>query len=770
MSAIGNFLLLSLFIACAPLAAAQSPLPASGDEPKQQKPEATAPFADLKGERERVEAHIEEATTQLNAVKAALDTADGQRADEEKNMLQQQLELLQTRLQTGRRHLKLLDDEQALRDARERLQQQSANWSGFEQAPPYPNTLLATLQRKLNSEQAAIKTVQTRLASLEENKSLTLEGFDKAAKATRQTLEALESAPSPEDRQQARRENTLAGIALAMAGENIAYLRARAQNLKERQALHQLRANFLQQQLTEALADTQISASEAREMQEKLRRAQRAAQKALDTAGATETDLSEQYATLFARVDRQRQQGKEDTLLNRALQLRQQQLETSRATIDDINLQLGYLQVRQRVWEQRLALQQNWDFTEAKSRLKQVDTLLKLVQDGIASLELARAETVNFTVEPRFDEPELAAARHDLIETVDARKAQLETTLRDGRRLADTLRLMRMVIETRIGDMGAGEWARGWKEMVVAQTRRLWSYELMSVEDTLVVDGERIVEQRPITLGKVLLAIAILVIGLIVASRLARIISRIVLPFSGGKWQSQLLVQKLLRIGLIALVVVLSLVTVKIPLTVFAFLGGAIALGLGFGAQNLINNFISGFILLSERPIRAGDRIEIEGTRGIVDSIGDRCTRIRRFDGVEILIPNSQFLERSVTNITLSDQRMRTSIRVGVTYGSATREVHALLLEIAAGHALVLDNPEPTVVFEDFGDNALIFSLFLWIDLVAQGDYRSVLTDLRHSISERFAERGIAMAFPQRDLHFDSTSPLAVRLLGQPED
>jgi potassium-dependent mechanosensitive channel len=283
--------------------------------------------------------------------------------------------------------------------------------------------------------------------------------------------------------------------------------------------------------------------------------------------------------------------------------------------------------------------------------------------------------------------------------------------------------------------------------------KRLWSFELLSVEDTLMVDGQRIVEQRPVTLGKVIEAVLILAIGLPLVSALARLLSRIVLPFSGSTWQRRLLVQKLLRIGMVALVVVLALATVKIPLAVFAFLGGAIALGIGFGAKNLLNNFISGFILLGEGTIRPGDWIEIDGNRGIVQRIGERSTRVRRFDGVHLLIPNSHFLESSVTNLTLSDRRLRISIEVGVAYGSPTRQVETLLLEIAKANPLVVADPAPVVVFEDFGDSALIFRLYAWIDLEAQPDYRAVVTELRHCTGERFAASGYVIPFPQRDVH-----------------
>ena len=112
-----------------------------------------------------------------------------------------------------------------------------------------------------------------------------------------------------------------------------------------------------------------------------------------------------------------------------------------------------------------------------------------------------------------------------------------------------------------------------------------------------------------------------------------------------------------------------------IPLTAFAFATGAIAIGVGFGAQNIINNFISGWILLAERPIRVNDFIEIDNWNGTVESVGNRSTRIRRTDGVHLLVPNSQLLERTVVNWTLVDRDIRTSVRVGVAYGSPVRRV-----------------------------------------------------------------------------------------------
>lgn len=116
--------------------------------------------------------------------------------------------------------------------------------------------------------------------------------------------------------------------------------------------------------------------------------------------------------------------------------------------------------------------------------------------------------------------------------------------------------------------------------------------------------------------------------------------------------------------------IVFALITVNIPLMVFAFLGGALAIAAGFGAQNILNNFISGLILLLERPIKVGDIVEVEGIRGQIANIGGRCCQVRRFDGIDILIPNSSFLEKNVANWTLSDQQLRFTITLAAAYGS----------------------------------------------------------------------------------------------------
>lgn len=258
----------------------------------------------------------------------------------------------------------------------------------------------------------------------------------------------------------------------------------------------------------------------------------------------------------------------------------------------------------------------------------------------------------------------------------------------------------------------------------------------------------------PITLSQVLAAPLLLFAGLIAARILigstARRLTRkdvddnLVLLVKRGLWAVAITVLLLLALSIL-----------NVPLTAFTFISGAVAIGVGFGAQAIINNFISGWILMGERPIRIGDVLEFQGMLGKVEAINTRSTLIRRIDGVHIVTPNSFLLENTVTNWTLVDNEIRTQVRVGVAYGSPVREVERLIQQAATEHADVLNDPPPLVIFDDFGDNALAFDLYVWTHLRPGGDLRKLRSDLRFRITELFDEAGIVIAFPQRDVHLD---------------
>jgi small-conductance mechanosensitive channel len=256
----------------------------------------------------------------------------------------------------------------------------------------------------------------------------------------------------------------------------------------------------------------------------------------------------------------------------------------------------------------------------------------------------------------------------------------------------------------------------------------------------------------PITVGQIVLVLLLLAVGLLGGRIAQRQVGRRLLR-SHLQPDAAHAIERILFYGIVALVAVTAMGLLNIPLTAFAFVSGAVAIGVGFGAQNIINNFISGWILMTERPVRMGDFIEIDGAHGTVETIGNRSTRIRRVDGVHLLVPNSTLLEQTVVNWTLVDNNVRTSVSVGVAYGSDVKLVAELIAKAAAEHPDILKEPPPVVVFDDFGDSALQFEVLFWSDAGAERGLRAIRSDLRFTLNARFAEHNISIPFPQRDVH-----------------
>ncbi|MCU7554746.1 mechanosensitive ion channel [Alteromonas sp. ASW11-19] len=266
-------------------------------------------------------------------------------------------------------------------------------------------------------------------------------------------------------------------------------------------------------------------------------------------------------------------------------------------------------------------------------------------------------------------------------------------------------------------------------------------------------------------LGELLLVPLALVVGWWLIDKLAHL-ATYRLRKTGASADAVHLFKRIFYIFAFAVLIFTLLEVLSVPLTAFAFLSGAIAIGVGFGAQNIINNFISGWILMWERPIRIGDFLEVDDARGTVEAINTRSTRIRRVDGVHMLIPNSKLLENTVINWTLIDTLTRTSVRVGVAYGSSTRDVARLIEEAAVQQTDVLSEPKPVVIFDDFGDNALVFEVYFWVNATIERNLRVIRSQLRFDIDEKFNQAGIVIAFPQRDVHLDGTLTLQRRQPG----
>jgi len=278
-------------------------------------------------------------------------------------------------------------------------------------------------------------------------------------------------------------------------------------------------------------------------------------------------------------------------------------------------------------------------------------------------------------------------------------------------------------------------------------------------KEVFLIDG------KWVRVRQFLMALLVLVFGILLLRIGIRLFKKRVLPRTTLKQNEAIALTKILYYSGILIVFLFSMRMVNLPITAFAFVGGALAIGVGFGAQNLINNFISGFIIMAERPIRLGDLIEIEGNFARVEDIGPRCTRIRTGDNIHILVPNSSFLEKNIVNWTLADPKVRAHVTVGVVYGSPVREVEQLLLQAAGEREKVMRVPEPFVLFRDFGDNALIFSLYFWLNMESLVERLMLESNIRFRIDELFREAGIVIAYPQRDVHIDMARPLELKVV-----
>lgn len=224
-------------------------------------------------------------------------------------------------------------------------------------------------------------------------------------------------------------------------------------------------------------------------------------------------------------------------------------------------------------------------------------------------------------------------------------------------------------------------------------------------------------------------------------------------------------VGSIFRYAIIAIGFAVILQTAGIDLSALTVLAGALGIGVGLGLQNIASNFVSGLIILFERPIKVGDRVEVGKITGNVLRISLRATVVISNDNIAMIVPNSEFISSSVINWSYTDRDVRFNIPVGVSYSSDPEAIKQLLLQVGAEHPGVLRQPPPDVLFDGFGDSSLNFLLRVWTR-----DYTSrpgvLRSDLNFAISKKFKEHRVEIPFPQRDLHIRSS---AVALAGPAE-
>jgi potassium efflux system protein len=670
--------------------------------------------------------------------------------------------------------LRALDEIDRARTTRKEAEARERDWHGFDTSPPYSILMVDDLRDQEAATRDRIAVLDGEVGQIKIDGQRSQDELKRADEATRRADEALASATASEDKTREAWRRSLARMQARAAAAAVAaaelHMRVRSDDLAARRAEMAL----LGRQVSVAAAGatfTEADLAKARQRIEDRTAEVRRELIAIETqrnARLRERDLAKQA------VERLRANPKasanDSATADARLAAAEAWVASDRDRIDALRGRQLIAEAMTSLWGERYAAFAGSD-AEARRiallKLREATQRAKRYKDYVESL-VRQARARLSEIEMRLSSPSLAPAvlRYDQ-DALAARREALLSTERLQETLSDTV----AHVDRWLGDVGQAAEQRDFRTRLLdgwlvlrATLQRVWNFELFDVEDTNVVDGQPVTIQRGVTVGKSVGAVGLFLLSYLAIAAIARRIEKGVVKrgFDAPR------VRTTKRWVLALFAVVLALLTLNlahIPFTVFAFLGGALAIGVGFGTQTIIKNFISGMLVLMERQVQVGDIVEVDNITGTVTEVNLRSSTVRGFDGVETIVPNSALIENKVTNWTHSDRKVRRVLKVGVAYGSAVREVADILRDCAKRHGLVLHDPEPMVIFSDFGDNALVFSLYIWLELAPSVNSMQVLSDLRFMIEKRFAEAGIVVAFPQRDVRLDAAKPLRVEVV-----
>lgn len=606
---------------------------------------------------------------------------------------------------------------------------------------------------QLSAEQSRSETTQLEIDALKASLSMERESYDNAEKKRRQAREALEMASDPAAKESLSREHMLAKLTSRAHREALRQQELELEIVQLEHEISMIRVDYSQVRVEQLRSAVQFPPEDLRTK--------------LAVLDKAEAQLRQQLAELRANsrhIDRQRLEatrelknsGEEDAVFREKLRARKLARELQQEQISVLNRVVAYVGLVRTCWRQRYELAngqasaedvRTWhdEIISAREQLARFEQLIEIRADerlsDLATLQKRlivlekRDEGLGHWVQQQADELE---------DSIGAYGSQL-VLIKSGQRLIDRFA---EEVEQAVETNSASEWLAYAGQLFQA----CWNYEIAAVDD------------RPITVSKVVRGIILLLGGFLLARLFSRLLGKRLLPRLGMNQGASQALQTISFYLMLTCCGFIALELVNLPLTVFAFLGGAIAIGVGFGSQNVLNNFISGLILLAERPIRVGDLVEIDGLNGTIERIGARSTQVRTGSNLEIIVPNSKFLENNVTNWTLSNTRIRTMVTVGVAYGSPTREVSRLVRQAVTEHQAVIQDPKPIILFKDFGDNALLFEVHFWLHMRTIMEAEAVASEVRHTIDDLFKESNITIAFPQRDVHLDATAPIEVNV------
>ena len=677
--------------------------------------------------------------------------------------------------------LRAINTKATLEESLDQSKNLAAAWEGFKEPGPYSFVLHDELRRQLEAVMTRISAYESAVAMLEREISTRQEEIKKAEEALRRATDEVDRA-KPEEQAAATWRLDAARLHVKILGTSAAMFQLARENTRIRMSVANHEADLLKKKV--AALGTDIAFPEADIEQLKKSTTERAKQiaKELGQLEKTQHQAITTRQKVAAEVEK--------------LKAVEPATEESSARLADAEARLRFAETETQSLADRFEilggrqrfLSEYVNAQKARMTLLTSDSATERAEayDNLAS-ELSRATAFNSLVDVRRNaalselqefEIRLAAIEGESPlrtageRALEAQRDELDSIERFGQEVSS----VRLDIARWLGDarekaktMTWGERFRGIGSRIAGWAKSIWNFEVYRYEDKTEIEGEVITVKRGLVLGWLLGALLFFYLAYRAGSwLLKRAFRRLVAIGRMEEGQAQ----TLRRWTRIAMGIVLALITLhllKIPLTAFAFLGGALAIGVGFGTQTLFKNFISGILVLFERKVRVGDILDVDGVAGTVTSIDTRSSMIRTFDGVEIILPNSLLLENKVTNWTHDTPVVRRVVRVGVSYGSPLRQVSTILAECAAEHGVIVKSPEPQVILEDFGPDSLVFALYYWIDLRGKTGAMVVGSDLRFMIEKRLTDAGISIAFPQREIHLSADQPLRVEVAQTPE-
>ncbi len=679
-------------------------------------------------------------------------------------------------------HLNSLQDLREIRKANRERAAERNEWKGFAEKPPHPVSFLEGLYAAIRDKQFEKQMAEVKREITEGGLRESLRNLEEAGKDLRDAEERIVSGPEGEPkvramwlRDLAKRRYELAEVgALSLETQRLVldedldgkqdylpflerqYRLAESASPLSRVDLEQklqeleIPAKSLNDRLTRALGAEEEARKALEKSREALRRAQEGAPPGREPA-------PEQRETL--------------DYLKSALEAEKALLDTARLKVDITKGMLRQLTSERKVWEDRYRLGEKADPQEIRKlagenrqTLQHIRLWKDSLEDGLGKLAPVVIGQREKLSSGRLSNREEQVTRTFITAYADrevlyrqALKA-LNRTERVGERWASDLDALEKRLSNHLGILGR-------LKTLSALLLQAWNTELYVAEESAIVEGRKISHPISVTTGKIAKAMFILVLGVWGARRLKRPVERIAVRRFGMDESAAKQVGRKWSFFTFLALFTIALASVNVPLAVFAFFGGTLAIAAGFGAQHLIGNLLSSVILLFDRTVQVGDVVEIEGHRGRVTAIGMRSSSILRFDGVEMLVPNSQFLEQRVTNWTHSSKQVRYEIALGVAYHSPTQKVSDLILQVVKEDPHTLTNPAPYVFFEEFGESALMFRVYLWLILETDEENRVVLSNIRHRIKEALDEADIVIALPQRDVHLEAMHPIPVQVV-----